>query len=166
MRIETLQPSDIPRLIALARECGLSPWSENDYLEELERADSIKLRIGNPVEECVGFIVGRIVLGSTGSDSWADAEIYNICVVPSMQGKGLGKHLLTSFCELCRKKAVENIWLEVRAQNAGAIEFYSMFGFEEASRRPHFYRNPPDDALVMVACLSQPGARIKLESAL
>lgn len=149
MRIDTVELSDIPRLIQLAVECGLSPWSENDYRDELKRPDSVMLRVGNQSKECCGFLVGRIVQGSTESDSWTEAEIYNIGVSSAAQGNGFGRRLLVSFLDQCRRRNADSVWLEVRANNLKAIGFYRTFGFEEVTRRPRFYRDPQDDAIVM-----------------
>ena len=42
-------------------------------------------------------------------------------------------------------------FLEVRAHNAPALALYAALGFESVGRRKNFYKNPPEDALVMRA---------------
>jgi [ribosomal protein S18]-alanine N-acetyltransferase len=37
----------------------------------------------------------------------------------------------------------------VRASNAGAIALYKLLGFVEAGRRPRYYQDPQDDAVLM-----------------
>jgi ribosomal-protein-alanine N-acetyltransferase len=39
--------------------------------------------------------------------------------------------------------------LEVRASSAGAIALYTGLGFVEAGRRPGYYAEPKDDAVLM-----------------
>ncbi|MBR6796164.1 MAG: GNAT family N-acetyltransferase, partial [Clostridia bacterium] len=44
----------------------------------------------------------------------------------------------------------ESLSLEVASRNEGAVRFYENLGFQEVGRRRGFYRNPTDDALVMM----------------
>ena len=39
--------------------------------------------------------------------------------------------------------------LEVRASNVPAIALYEKLGFSQAGRRPNYYRNPREDALIL-----------------
>jgi ribosomal-protein-alanine N-acetyltransferase len=52
--------------------------------------------------------------------------------------------------------------LEVRPSNEAALRLYRSAGFEEVLRRPGYYREPAEDALVM-ACADLPRA-VRLES--
>jgi ribosomal-protein-alanine N-acetyltransferase len=42
-------------------------------------------------------------------------------------------------------------YLEVRASNQGAIAFYTRLGFRACGRRPKYYRNPEEDAVLLVS---------------
>jgi ribosomal-protein-alanine N-acetyltransferase len=50
----------------------------------------------------------------------------------------------------------------VRPSNEAALRLYRSAGFEEVLRRPGYYREPAEDALVM-ACADLPRA-VRLES--
>jgi ribosomal-protein-alanine N-acetyltransferase len=39
--------------------------------------------------------------------------------------------------------------LEVRAESGGAIALYTGLGFTVTGRRPKYYQNPPDHAVLM-----------------
>jgi ribosomal-protein-alanine N-acetyltransferase len=39
----------------------------------------------------------------------------------------------------------------VRASNAGGIAFYARMGFRECGRRPNYYRDPMEDAVLLVS---------------
>jgi ribosomal-protein-alanine N-acetyltransferase len=54
-----------------------------------------------------------------------------------------------------RQRGCERIDLEVSAGNASAIALYTGAGFEVVGRRPGYYSNPREDALLMSAGLSQ-----------
>jgi len=146
----TIRPfarDDCGHALDLANSLGLSPWTLNDYREELLRDDSQMLAAADQ-QELAGFIIGRMVPTSSAA-AGIDAEIYNIGVCRSFQRSGIGSQLLHEFISLCRKKDVFAVWLEVRALNSGAIRFYKFHGFEEFTVRPCFYRDPADDAIVM-----------------
>lgn len=127
-------------------ECGLSPWSHRDYMEELVRTDSILLKASVDAWPCSGFIVGRRV---PGAKEGSDAEIYNIGVLPEARRNGVGTALMNEFFSICRRDRVENIWLDVRSSNKNARAFYRRYGFSDANIRPLFYRDPDEDAVVM-----------------
>lgn len=145
--IRSFQEEDCEPVVRLASDLGLSPWTLNDYLDELKRPDS-EMIVAQGSSQLAGFIVGRRVPG-TATGEGVDAEIYNIGVVSESQRSGVGTGLILGFIERCRLAAVRNIWLEVRAANTAAIEFYRNFGFIEYGARPNFYQNPLDDGIVM-----------------
>jgi ribosomal-protein-alanine acetyltransferase len=145
--IRPFQKEDCEAALRLASDLGLSAWTLRDYREELKHPDSemIAALAGSRV---VGFMIGRRVPGS-GPDETPDAEIYNIGVEHEFQRSGVGTRLMLNFIERCRRAGVRYIWLEVRAANTEAIGFYGRFGFIEYAVRPNFYRNPPDNGIVM-----------------
>ena len=146
--IEDIEPVDVPELVSIGDECGLSHWSSDDYLSEFSRSDSIILRALDNRSEIIGFIVGRLVLAAD-TDEAVDAEIYNVGVRKRSQHKGCGKLLLREFLGRCKRQAVRRVWLEVRASNAQGIGFYLSTGFAKNGRRKAFYSGPDEDALTM-----------------
>ena len=145
--IRPFRTEDSESVVSLASELGLSWWTLKDYRDELNRRDSVMLVEAND-SKVVGFIVGRRVPGSESGDG-QDAEIYNIGVDREFQRLGVGSRLIFGFIDRCRIAGVQDIWLDVRSANDGAIRFYRKFGFVEYTRRPDFYRNPPDDGIIM-----------------
>lgn len=143
---------DIPNVLAIAADCGLSFWSAGAYQNEIVRTDSIGFCARLPIL-MVGFIIGRLVPSSTESNG-PDAEIFNIGVKPDFTRRGCGDKLIEHFIKDCVNYSVHSIWLEVRAANARAIRFYQSHGFIDSHRRKGFYSEPPDDAIVMKLQLS------------
>ena len=47
------------------------------------------------------------------------------------------------------RPGIHEVWLEVRVSNAPAIALYRSFGFRETGRRPRYYDEPVEDALLM-----------------
>ena len=51
--------------------------------------------------------------------------------------------------EALKAKEVYCLTLEVRASNAPAKALYEALGFAQVGRRPNYYRNPKEDALIL-----------------
>lgn len=140
--------TDISSILDISKECGLSPWTESNYIDELKRSDSVILIAWGKASEPVGFVVGRLILSDEIDDS-SEAEVYNIGVRNAHRKRGIGASLLRRFLGVCSKNRVENVFLDVRASNATAISFYGNCRFEKIAVRKHFYRDPVEDAIIM-----------------
>ena len=144
MQIVPAALEDATDLLRIAIECKLSPWTLEGYKSELLRLDVGAFVARTDKTEPVGFIIGRLPLRSESA-----AEIFNIGVLTSYRERGIGKALLGEFVRKCRESGVSEIWLEARASNSEAINFYRLNGFESTGRRSNFYENPQEDAELM-----------------
>ena len=147
-RIRPVESSHVADLIRIGEETHLSPWSAQSYLDELKNPNAIMFRLVSDENETIGFVVGRLVPGGE-IELRTDAEIYNIAVVSTHQGKGNGLRLLQAFLERSEERGVSFVWLEVRESNTKAIDFYRESGFDEVQTRPNFYSNPRENAILM-----------------
>lgn len=134
-------------ILQIQAETGLSVWSKNDYLNELERNDSVFKIAQNADGKIVGFALLRLLFGSS-NDFFDSSEILNIAVLKPFQKQGFGQMIFDEIvCEL-EQKNIKEIWLEVRESNAKAIAFYQKNGFEFQFERKNYYQNPPENALI------------------
>lgn len=145
-RVRRVERSHICELIQIAEESRLSPWTAQNYLDELKNENSIMFRLEADDSSTIGFIVGRTV---PGREDETDAEIYNIAVVAEKRKRGCGQNLFNAFVKRCQDALVANVWLEVRKSNLTAINFYGRNGFNRVQTRNHFYENPREQAIVM-----------------
>ncbi len=67
------------------------------------------------------------------------ADILNIGIDPDFKRQGHGTGLLIHLIEELRKRHIGEIFLEVRAGNKSAIQFYKRQGFEKISVRKNYY---------------------------
>ena len=80
------------------------------------------------------------ILGSiTGQCVLDEAEIHELAVREDARRQGIASAIVHAFVDEVRRRDARVCWLEVRASNAGAIEFYDRLGFEAAGRRPRYY---------------------------
>jgi ribosomal-protein-alanine N-acetyltransferase len=94
-------------------------------------------------DEIWGFLVARRV----GSD----IEILNFAVRTDARRRGTGGLLLQSVLAWGAELHAEKALLEVRASNLVALQFYERRGFEVVGRRPNYYTEPVEDALLLTA---------------
>ena len=78
-----------------------------------------------------------------------EAEILDVAVPARHRRKGYGRLLLKNFLALAQKRGTSEIFLEVRESNVAALSLYREFGFEAAGRRPNYYRDPMEAALLL-----------------
>lgn len=72
-------------------------------------------------------------------------EILNLAVSPDHRRGGIARALLDA------AGVAQGTWfLEVRASNHAARTLYEGEGFRESGIRKQYYRDPPDDAIVLV----------------
>ena len=79
-----------------------------------------------------------------------EAQIINVATSTSYRGKGYAKSTLQTVFDECKKREITSISLEVRESNTKAISLYDVLGFTTEGKRKDFYKNPRENALVMI----------------
>ena len=124
----------------LEKVCFNDPWSVNAITSELNNPLSLWV-VAMDGEKLVGYVGSQSVMG------WAD--MMNIAVAPDFRRMGVAAKLIDELVDRLKANQVNCLTLEVRASNEPAIALYQKFGFEQVGRRPNYYRNPKEDALIL-----------------
>ena len=140
--VSPAQTVDVAEIKRIEIECMLSPWTTESYFREFEREDSVVLKAQDHDGSISGFLLGR-------APRQNEAAIYNIGTAAAFRRKGIGSLLLDEFRNQAIARSSSVIWLEVRASNEPAINFYLSKGFVRRGVRKSFYSDPVDDALIM-----------------
>lgn len=140
MELTLMNPSHVAQVVALERVCFTDPWSEASVAGELDNELSLWL-VAVEGETVLGYVGSQTVLDST--------DILNVAVSPDHRGCGIGRALLTELEQRLRQQGVTEVLLEVRPSNAPAIALYTSLGFVQVGRRPNYYLNPREDALIL-----------------
>lgn len=90
----------------------------------------------------LGYIIGRLIA--------PEGEIYRIATHPDHRGRGIGYRLLSYALKTERGRGLETTFLEVRSKNEPAKALYRAYGFKEIGVRRGYYKNPDDDAIIMI----------------
>ena len=133
--------ADIPAMMRLVSHSATAAhWSREQY-ERVFGGDSPR-REAWVIEETVveGFLVAHEIAGE-----W---EIENIAVAGPARRRGLGTRLLGEFLRRAQAEGATAIFLEVRESNHAACALYEKWAFIESGRRPRYYAQPEEDAIV------------------
>jgi ribosomal-protein-alanine acetyltransferase len=139
--------SDLDAVLALERATALAPhWPPSTYAEILQHIPHQRcLFVAESNGSLAGFAVGLLHPGASDRT----AELESVVVSVNFRRAGIGRALCRAVLDWSRSHGATEAVLEVRASSAAAIALYASLGFTLAARRPHYYRDPGDDALLM-----------------
>jgi len=83
-----------------------------------------------------------------------EAHVATIATHPDFRRQGIGRKLLFHALMAAKAEGARTALLEVRVSNLAAQEMYRKFGFVEVNRRPHYYSDNGEDAILMTADLT------------
>jgi ribosomal-protein-alanine N-acetyltransferase len=157
LKIKSLTPEHLPELLELDQACFNGLWTREGYHRELASPNSDFLGVFSPFSSS-----GMLGMGCFWS-ILEEAHITILAVHPQYHRQGLGQALLYSLLKTAGDRGLERATLEVRNSNQGAISLYQKFGFKTAGRRPHYYQDNDEDALILwLSDLQQPSFAQKL----
>jgi len=129
------RPGTIADLDAVAAIQFASPeaaqWEARDYLQ-------YDLRVALVNREVAAFLVSRTLAAG-------ESEILNLAVAPEHRRRGVARGLVEGWL----RGVKGDVFLEVRASNEAAQEFYKSLGFQVVSIRSEYYSSPVETAIVM-----------------
>ena len=140
MEIVKMTQAHTEQVAHLESICFSDPWSLNSIVHELT----------NPLSLWLVAVDGDTVAGYVGSQSvLGESDMMNLAVDPQYRRTGLGEQLVQHLVSHLRNAGNHCLTLEVRASNDPAIALYTKTGFVQVGRRPNYYRNPKEDALIL-----------------
>jgi ribosomal-protein-alanine N-acetyltransferase len=145
VKIRQLADGDLDAVVSIQRR---SPEAARWLLADYQRATRGDFSgwVAESEAGVVGFLIARLVLD--------EMEILNLAVAAEARRCGAGSLLLKEGLAWGEHAGARRAFLEVRESNRGAIEFYRRYGFTEAGRRPRYYADPMEDALVLAIRLA------------
>jgi ribosomal-protein-alanine N-acetyltransferase len=133
----------MPVMLASFDPCWGEAWNASQLSSALAMAGSFARRALDAEGRTIGFSLCRGIVLPPGlaqaSHARGEVELLLIAVVPVMRGRGLGRALLEQAKTDSRLRAMDEMFLEVRGSNGGAISLYQSAGFFEVGRRRDYY---------------------------
>jgi len=147
--ISKMTEHDLLEVIQIEETCGLSRWGWNAYHAELAQEDNsimlvarLRARKDSATRQTTkGFVAARMVAD--------ELHINNVAVREEYRRLGIARMLLETALDEAKRRGARRGFLEVRAGNTPAQALYAICGFRVTGRRPSYYTDPLEDALVM-----------------
>lgn len=150
--IRPAEESDLPEILRIERTSFADPWSRESFITslELERMRFLvaeERRDGDGGGEVgdstlLGYVIALVVS--------EEAEVANLAVATNVRRRGVGGLLLDRITDDLALRGVRSLYLEVRESNLAARALYESRSFVQVGRRKGYYRNPPEDALLLM----------------
>ncbi|MGC2639738.1 MAG: N-acetyltransferase [Acidobacteriaceae bacterium] len=165
--IRRMTAGDLPAVVAIAAACPEAPrWLPADYSAYTDAAPQFSLlRAGfvavtsSDSNSPIGFAaVSLLAIPSGQPDPDSRCELDSVAVHPHARRRGLGTALLEAVLAWARENTARRLVLELRAGNAGALGLYHRFGLRQEGRRPRYYADPEEDALLLGMAITSESA--------
>lgn len=140
-----MTPEDLDQVVELDQHSFATPWPRKSFEFEINENEASTIWIAEVEENGAQKIVGYIVL-------WLlvdEVHIGTLTVDDNYRRNRIAFTLLCkSMTELQAKGAV-TATLEVRESNAAGQNLYRKFGFQLVGKRPAYYKDNQEDAMIM-----------------
>lgn len=141
MEFRRAVPHDGIDIGVMEKEIFSDPWCERDIIDLICTEGSMCFSALEG-ERVVAYVVGRLIP--------PEGEIYRVAVRPEYRKRGIAYRLLDYAVKTSRGSGLETLFLEVRSENLSAINLYTAYGFKRVGIRKNYYKNPTDDAILML----------------
>lgn len=141
MKIRPFTETDISAAAQLEQSSFPDPWSPKGLRDTFREERACFLAAEDENGRLCGYLNATWVLD--------ECNLNRICTDPDRRRNGVGAALINALQGFCRQHQIIQIFLEVRESNAAARALYQKSGFSEIGKRPHFYENPDETAVLM-----------------
>lgn len=143
-----ITPADIPAIFDIETDCFKDPWSMAAVAQELSapHAGGMTARCA-ATHRIAAYIFFRRVLD--------EMHILKVATARPWQRRHGACLLVDEVIRRAREMGLRQVFLEVRASNTAAIKLYEKTGFTVAGRRPGYYYDDNDDAIMMIHLLKE-----------
>lgn len=137
--IKKLKLSHAGSMSELEKACFSMPWSFKQCAGALAQKSfaAFGLWRGNALLAYISFY-----------HAGNELEILNLAVLPAERRQGFARRILLLALQVGHKMGMQKVLLEVRESNVAARALYEDCGFQKCGRRPHYYTDCGEDALI------------------
>ncbi|HEX9889294.1 MAG TPA: ribosomal protein S18-alanine N-acetyltransferase [Nitriliruptorales bacterium] len=141
VRVSPMRRRHLDAVVAIEHRAYPRPWPRRLFEAELDK----------PGRHYLVARDGRRVVGYGGVLYQAgDVHLTTVAVDPSVQGRRVAGRLVHELVLVARTLTADGgLTLEVRAGNRTAQRLYRSFGFGAEGRRPGYYADNGEDAVIM-----------------
>jgi [ribosomal protein S18]-alanine N-acetyltransferase len=141
LTIHRMTLEDVVDVVAIDQASFSLPWPERSFRYELTDNPASRCWVAEFDGKIVGMLVAWLLVD--------EAHIATLATHPGYRRQGIAKKILTHALRQLMDEGAVGAFLEVRESNSAAREMYHKFGFEETGRRPRYYKDNDEDAILM-----------------
>ena len=123
-------PDDAAAVEQVEKACFAMPWSRESFWREAANENTLYLL-------------------ALDEEAFAEKKIIGYVGCWISFGQHVGTEMMAELIRRVKEKGVTALTLEVRPSNDPALALYKNFGFKEAGRRPRYYQDNGEDAIIM-----------------
>jgi len=132
---------DLEQVVAIDQVSFSLPWPARSFQFELTDNPASRCWVADSDGMVIAIMVAWLLVD--------ELHIATIATHPDYRRQGIGKNLLTHTLRSATEEGAISAFLEVRKSNIAAQEMYRKFGFFESGRRPGYYKDNNEEAILM-----------------
>lgn len=150
-QLVSINQADLEPILAIEQNSFQRPWDRLS-LEFALRCHNARNYAIKPTEgKSCGPFIAYAFLRLLGDE----VHLQKVAVTPAWRGQGIAYWLLERCFTLSVGQGARSAHLEVRPSNIPAVDLYQKLGFELAGKRPEYYTDSKEDALLMIKILKE-----------
>ena len=140
--VRRMTAADVPAVSQIDRLSFSLPWPEHSFQYEVSENRVSHCWVAETDDQrIVGMIVSWVIVD--------EMHIATIATHPDFRRQGIGALILRTALQDGKRAGARLAFLEVREANEAAQAMYRKFGFRVTGRRPRYYRDNNEDAILM-----------------
>jgi len=140
--VRSMRIADIPEVVRIDQMSFSLPWPEHSYQYEVRHNKAARCFVAEASDKrVVAMIVSWIIVD--------ELHIATLATHEEHRREGIGSRLLVEALRDASTLGAKRVLLEVREGNGAAMAMYQKFGFQATGRRPNYYRDNGEDAILM-----------------
>lgn len=139
-----MEERDLRFVARIERLSFTHPWPESSFRGEVQNRHISypSVIIHRPDDRLIGYVIFWCLA--------EEAQISNFALHPDYRGMGVGENILRLTLRSIQNMGARHVVLEVRPSNTAARTLYRKLQFIPLGLRKGYYRDPEEDALVMI----------------
>ncbi len=140
--IRRMTVADVPSVSQIDRMSFSLPWPEHSFQYEVSENRVSRCWVAETDDKRIAaMIVSWLIVD--------EMHIATIATHPDFRRQGIGERILKQALMDGKECGARMAFLEVREANEPAQAMYRKFGFRATGRRPRYYRDNGEDAILM-----------------
>jgi len=134
LQIREATQTDLQRILELYREAGLDtdgslhPQEASEIMKSMHAYPNYRLFVAEEVGQIVGTFA-LLIMDNLGHRGAKSGVVEAVAVLPSLQGKGIGKKMMQFALDRCKDYGCYKMMLSSNESQTNAHQFYESLGF-------------------------------------